>query len=97
MDLLMTAAAWMPALIFPAATFSQLLTVWRASDRSAVRIPTWSLFGFANLGALVLAAPDGSIAWLQAGVGFGVTAVLDLLIVIVAASRIGIPDAAGTH
>ena len=97
MDLLMTAAAWMPAVIFPTATFSQLLTVWRASDRSAVSIPTWCLFGFANIGALALAGPEGAIAWLQAGIGFGVTAVLDLLIVIVAASRIGIPDAARSH
>jgi len=84
MSILLDLAAWLPALIFPTATYSQLHTAVRATDRSAISVTTWALFGLANVGALVLARPESTIAWLQAGIGFGLTAVLDFAIVAVA-------------
>jgi hypothetical protein len=89
MDVASQAAAWLPALIFPTATWSQLRVALRAADRSAISVTTWTLFGLANCGALVLADPSGTTAWLQAGIGFGLTAVLDFAIVLVATSGIG--------
>ena len=86
MNALLALAAWLPALIFPTATFSQLRAAIRATDRSAISVTTWVLFGIANLGALALARPETGIAWLQAGIGFGITAALDFAIVAVASS-----------
>ena len=85
MNVLLELAAWLPALIFPTATYSQLHTALRATDRTAISVTTWAMFGLANLGALVLARPESTIAWVQAGIGFGLTAVLDFAIVAVAA------------
>ena len=85
MNVLLEFAAWLPALIFPTATYSQLHTALRATDRTAISVTTWAMFGLANLGALVLARPESTIAWAQAGIGFGLTAVLDFAIVAVAA------------
>lgn len=70
-------AGIVPALVFPAATLVQLARMLRARSAAGVSIPTWILFGFANVAIYVYA--ERYLEW-QAIVGMLVTAVLDFVI-----------------
>lgn len=74
-------AGILPAVVFPAATLGQLMRIIRARSSAEVSIPTWALFGFANLAIYFYA--ERYTEW-QAIVGMLLTAVLDFAIVAVA-------------
>ena len=82
MNTLRRAAAWLPAVILPTATFDQLWTILRADSAAGVSALTWTLFLLANVGALCLGRPDGRLGALQMALAFGLTALLDLAIVV---------------
>lgn len=46
-------AGWVPAVIFPGASFLQLLKVIRSESVAGISIVTWLLFVLANLGMYV--------------------------------------------
>jgi uncharacterized protein with PQ loop repeat len=71
-------AGWVPAIIFPTATFLQLLKILREKTAEGVSILSWTLFGFANIGLYFYA--EKYLA-LQSLVGFLGTAIIDFLIV----------------
>lgn len=71
----------MPAVILPAATLDQLVTILRSGSGENLSAVTWLLFLLANLGALFLGRPDGRIAVVQMALAFGLTALLDVAIV----------------
>jgi uncharacterized protein with PQ loop repeat len=71
-------AGWVPAIIFPSATFLQLLKIVREKTAQGVSILSWTLFGFANIGLYFYAEKYFA---LQSLVGFLGTAILDFLIV----------------
>ena len=71
-------AGWVPAIIFPSATFLQLLKILREKTAEGVSISSWTLFGFANIGLYFYA--EKYLA-LQSLVGFLGTAIIDFLIV----------------
>ena len=68
----------LPAVVFPAATFLQLVRVVRARTAAGVNASTWLLFGFANLALYVYT--ERYTEW-QAIVGMLATALLDFVIV----------------
>lgn len=82
MERVRRAAGWLPAVILPTATFDQLWTIVRAGSADGVSALTWTLFLLANLGALGLARPQSRLGVLQAGLAFGLTALLDAAIVV---------------
>ena len=43
-------AGWIPAVVLPAATFVQLVKIYKLKSAQGVSISTWFLFGLANLG-----------------------------------------------
>jgi uncharacterized protein with PQ loop repeat len=77
---------WLPAIIFPAGTLIQLITMVRTKNRQGVSCLTWTLFGIANIGLYVYTE---KYLELQAIVGFLGTAILDFIIVGLALSRRG--------
>ena len=81
MQRLRALAGWMPAVILPAATLDQLVTILRSGSVENVSAVTWLLFLLANLGALFLGRPESRIAVVQMALAFGLTALLDVAIV----------------
>ena len=81
MERLRTLAGWMPAVILPAATLDQLVTILRSGSVVNLSAVTWLLFLLANLGALFLGRPESRLAVIQMGLAFGLTALLDVAIV----------------
>jgi hypothetical protein len=81
MERLRTLAGWMPAVILPAATLDQLVTILRSGSVENLSAVTWLLFLLANLGALFLGRPESRLAVIQMGLAFGLTALLDVAIV----------------
>lgn len=75
--------AWLPALILPAATAEQLRALLAAQLVGGASVWTWGLFFLANVGALFLGTPETRLARFQMALAFGVTAVLDLVLVAV--------------
>ncbi len=73
--------AWLPALILPGATVAQLLALLDSGSAENVTPLTWFMFMLANIGALYLGKPEGALARLQMALAFGLTALLDLIIV----------------
>lgn len=71
-------AGIIPAVVFPAATYLQLHRVVQQRSAAGVSIPTWLLFGFANLGIYVYA--ERYLEW-QALAGMLLTGILDFAIV----------------
>ncbi len=71
-------AGWIPAIIFPSATFSQFLKIFREKTADGVSLISWALFGFANIGLYFYAEKYFSI---QSIIGFLGTAILDFAIV----------------
>ncbi|NNE44557.1 MAG: hypothetical protein HKN12_10130 [Gemmatimonadetes bacterium] len=74
-------AGWLPAIILPLATGDQLWTMIRSGSTENISAVTWTLFLLANLGALFLQRPQTRIAGIQMVLAFGVTSVLDVVIV----------------
>ena len=77
-----TIAGWLPAVILPLATADQLWTMIRSGSTENVSAFTWTLFLLANLGALFLQRPQTRIAGIQMALAFGLTSVLDVVIVL---------------
>jgi len=74
-------AGILPAIVFPAATILQLARMVRSRSAAGVSVPTWLLFGCANLAIYVYA--ERYTEW-QAIVGMLFTAVVDFVIVAIA-------------
>ncbi len=74
-------AGILPAIVFPAATILQLARMVRSRSAASVSVPTWLLFGFANLAIYVYA--ERYTEW-QAILGMLFTAVVDFAIVALA-------------
>lgn len=74
-------AGILPAIVFPAATILQLARMVRSRSAAGVSVPTWLLFGCANLAIYVYA--ERYTEW-QAIVGMLFTAVIDFVIVAIA-------------
>ncbi len=68
-------------MILPTATAEQLRVLLAADSVAGASALTWGLFLLANLGAMVLGTAETPVARLQMALAFGVTAVLDLLLV----------------
>ena len=75
--------AWLPALILPAATAEQLRALLAADVIVGASALTWELFFLVNVGALFLGTAETPLARVQMALAFGVTAVLDLVLVAV--------------
>ena len=75
--------AWLPAVILPAATAEQLRALLAADVIVGASVLTWGLFFLANVGALFLGKAETPLARFQMALAFGVTAVLDLILVAV--------------
>jgi hypothetical protein len=71
-------AGILPALIFPAATFLQIVRMLRERSAAGVSVVTWLLFGIANIALYVYTERYGE--W-QAIAGLLLTALLDFVIV----------------
>lgn len=71
-------AGWMPAVILPLATITQIAKIVRERSAIGVSVVTWVMFGVANVGLYVFA--EKYLA-LQSLIGLLGTAILDFLIV----------------
>lgn len=71
-------AGFLPAIVFPVATFVQLWHMWRRRSAAGVAVAPWVLFGFANFALYFYT--ERYTEW-QAISGMVLTAVLDFLIV----------------
>lgn len=74
-------AGILPAIVFPVATLVQLVRMVRKRSAAGVSVPTWLLFGFANVALYVYA--ERYLEW-QTIAGMLLTAVLDFVIVALA-------------
>ncbi len=77
-DILTNLAGWIPAIVLPTATMSQLLKITRSQSTEGVSLTTWLLFGIANVGLYIFT--EKYLA-LQALIGLLGTAVMDFMIV----------------
>lgn len=68
----------LPAIIFPAATFLQIVRMLRERSTAGVSVVTWLLFGVANIALYVYA--ERYAEW-QAIAGLLLTALFDFVIV----------------
>ncbi|MEM9272676.1 MAG: hypothetical protein AAGA80_06890 [Cyanobacteria bacterium P01_F01_bin.143] len=80
-DLLINVAGWIPAIVLPIATISQLTKIVQEKTAAGVSLITWFLFGIANIGLYLFT--EKYLA-LQSLVGLLGTAILDFAIVGVA-------------
>ena len=87
MERLRRLAGLVPAVIRPWATLDQLWTIVQAESTDGVSAFTWMLFLLANVGALCLGRAENRIAVVQMTLAFGLTALLDLGIVIAIVTR----------
>ena len=71
-------SGWLPAIIIPVATLSQLLTLIKNRSSANVNVITWSLFGIANLGLYIYVEKYWEF---QSLIGLLGSAVIDFLIV----------------
>ena len=74
-------AGWLPAVVFPIATFLQLWVILKNRSGDGVSKSTWLLFGIANIGLYIYAEKYDSI---QSIIGMLLTAALDFVIVFLA-------------
>lgn len=77
--LLTELAGWIPAIILPAATVSQLIKIVRSRSVEGISLATWLLFGIANVGLYVFTEKYFA---LQSLLGLLGTAIMDFVIVI---------------
>lgn len=71
-------AGWIPAIILPTATISQLVKIIRSKSVEGVSLSTWLLFGIANVGLYIFTEKYFT---LQALLGLLGTAIMDFIIV----------------
>jgi len=71
-------SGWLPAIIIPVATLSQLITLIKNRSSANVSVLTWTLFGVANLGLYIYVEKYWQ---LQSIIGLLGSAVIDFLIV----------------
>jgi len=77
-EIITNLAGWIPAIVLPAATFSQLFKIARLKSAEGVSLMTWLLFGFANVGLYIFTEKYFA---LQSLIGLLGTATLDFIIV----------------
>jgi uncharacterized protein with PQ loop repeat len=77
-EVLTNVAGWMPAIILPLATITQLTKIVRERSAKGVSLVTWVMFGVANVGLYVFT--EKYLA-LQSLIGLLGTAILDFMIV----------------
>ena len=80
-DTLTNIAGWIPAIILPIATISQLLKIVQEKNAKGISLFTWFLFGVANIGLYLFTEKYFA---LQSLVGLLGTAILDFTILGVA-------------
>ncbi len=80
-DWLFEVLGWIPAIIFPAASGMQLLTIIHRRCSAGVSIPAWALFACANLCLFVYTEKYSELESIIGALG---TAVLNLCIVVTA-------------
>ena len=76
--MLIDLAGWIPAIVLPAATISQLIKILRVDSVSGVSLVSWILFGLANIGLYIFT--EKYFVW-QSIIGLLFTALLDFVIV----------------
>ncbi|MGK7898119.1 MAG: hypothetical protein AB4372_32000 [Xenococcus sp. (in: cyanobacteria)] len=52
-DIITDLAGWIPAIVLPTATTSQLVKITRSKSAQGVSLTTWLLFGIANVGLYI--------------------------------------------
>lgn len=77
-SLITNLAGWIPAIILPTATVSQLVKIVRSRSAEGVSLATWLLFGIANVGLYIFTEKYLAI---QSLVGLLGTAMMDFIIV----------------
>ena len=77
-DFVTNLAGWIPAIILPAATISQLLKIYQSKSAEGVSLTTWFLFGVANIGLYIFTEKYFA---LQSLIGLLGTAIMDFVIV----------------
>lgn len=80
-DILTNIAGWIPAIILPIATITQLAKIIQEKNAEGVSLVTWFLFGVANIGLYLFTEKYFA---LQSLVGLLGTALLDFAILGVA-------------
>ncbi|MEM9003961.1 MAG: hypothetical protein AAGE59_10595 [Cyanobacteria bacterium P01_F01_bin.86] len=71
-------AGWIPAVVLPTATISQLVKIVQSKSAEGVSLVTWLLFGIANVGLYIFTEKYFS---LQSLIGLLGTAIMDFIIV----------------
>ncbi len=71
-------AGWVPAIVFPIATFLQLFKILKEKSADGISLIAWLLFGFSNIGLYLYAEKYFS---LQSIFGLLGTAFIDFLVV----------------
>lgn len=82
-------AGWLPAVIIPAATLIQLVTIFKDRSTQGVSWLTWFLFGVANIGLYIYTEKYTA---LQSIVGLLGSAALDFLIAALAIANFGVSE-----
>jgi uncharacterized protein with PQ loop repeat len=77
-EVLTNVAGWMPAIILPLATITQLSKIIRERSAQGVSLVTWIMFGVANIGLYLFTEKYWA---LQSLIGLLGTAILDFTIV----------------
>ncbi|MEM6520747.1 MAG: hypothetical protein AAF722_15610 [Cyanobacteria bacterium P01_C01_bin.70] len=77
-SLITNLAGWIPAIILPTATVSQLVKIVRSRSAEGVSLATWLLFGIANVGLYIFTEKYLAIQSLAGLLG---TAMMDFIIV----------------
>ncbi len=77
-EVLTNLAGWMPAIILPLATITQLTKIIREKSAKGVSLVTWVMFGVANVGLYLFTEKYWA---LQSLIGLLGTAILDFTIV----------------
>ncbi|MGK7899504.1 MAG: hypothetical protein AB4372_39300 [Xenococcus sp. (in: cyanobacteria)] len=80
-DILTDIAGWIPAIILPIATITQLTKIIQEKNAEGISLITWFLFGVANIGLYLFTEKYFA---LQSLVGLLGTAILDFAILGVA-------------
>ena len=85
-QIILDIAGWLPAIIFPTATFIQIWAILKTRSTNGVSAMTWFLFGIANIGVYIYTEKYTD---LQSIFGFLGTALLDFVIVAMVWMRFG--------
>ena len=78
-EIITNLSGWIPAVVLPTATMSQLVKIVRSNSAEGVSLVSWLLFGIANVGLYIFTEKYFSP---QALIGLLGTALMDFVIVI---------------